>query len=427
MTAIFYPDCEANSPNGKHRLEARSPHNGTINHKDGRLPTDDEYGFNYHDHQSEFRYRLLEIAGQDQRVLWERWQPRGEDSPHELLVSNDGWSIIRTHGFRPEIIAVAPSGKDCVHVRLTARNNREADNDSAEFCWLPRYIVDSTAGLFWSSFSWPYFFRIDDRKYFAWRASWGQRLVIDLEHARLLSDEDQASSPLSEQLIDVEKRSVHKLLSTLSEQWVAVRRRLNLRRSDNPDRHPLDEQIRYAGAALHLTGLHKMKGCISFLREWEVPDVPSLSTGTVTIPNGWLEVQYYRPIVHHSLRLLDHEPKGFAPFNFRVSDTRLPIPEQILDRQSRKGKLDRSMFARDVLGIFGSPDHVRRRSRKEGKFYKWYEGWDYDFRHPTGWTTLRITWEEANGNGRIIAIKESPATWVNTDEREAEILRDLHL
>jgi hypothetical protein len=85
------------------------------------------------------------------------------------------------------------------------------------------------------------------------------------------------------------------------------------------------------------------------------------------------------------------------------------------------------MFARDVLGIFGSPDHVRRRSRKEGKFYKWYEGWDYDFRHPTGWTTLRITWEEANGNGRIIAIKESPATWVNTDEREAEILRDLHL
>jgi hypothetical protein len=37
MTAIYYPDCEATSDNGRYTLEARSPHNGTIPYRGGRL------------------------------------------------------------------------------------------------------------------------------------------------------------------------------------------------------------------------------------------------------------------------------------------------------------------------------------------------------------------------------------------------------
>src|SRR5829696_375234 len=110
MTAIYYPDREATSVGGRYTLEARSPHNGTIPYRDGRMPAD-EFPAKYRQHQRNFRYRLLDNraaapAGPDGvRVVWERWQPLRENSPHELLVSADGWAVIRTHGFAPEVIA----------------------------------------------------------------------------------------------------------------------------------------------------------------------------------------------------------------------------------------------------------------------------------------------------------------------------------
>src|SRR5262245_55212330 len=60
MTAISYPDCTATSPNGKFTLEARSPDNGTINHRNGRSPSENDFAFKYRQHQDEFRYRLID-------------------------------------------------------------------------------------------------------------------------------------------------------------------------------------------------------------------------------------------------------------------------------------------------------------------------------------------------------------------------------
>ena len=65
MTAIYYPDCQATSFNGRFILEVQSPHNGAILRRDGRPPSDDEFGFKYREHQSEFRYRLLDTEGGD--------------------------------------------------------------------------------------------------------------------------------------------------------------------------------------------------------------------------------------------------------------------------------------------------------------------------------------------------------------------------
>src|SRR4051794_3919560 len=139
MTAIFYPDCEATSPNGKFRLEARSPHNGMINHQDGRTPSEDEYAFKYRDYQRDFRYQLVDttstsLASQlfgkkGGHVVWERWQERREDSPHELIVSDEGWSILRTHGFNPELIAVSPEGRDVVRVRIRGPKTEDAPEE----------------------------------------------------------------------------------------------------------------------------------------------------------------------------------------------------------------------------------------------------------------------------------------------------------
>src|SRR5205085_10776486 len=135
-------DCRAVSSGGNFVLEARSPHNRTINHREGRPVADEEFAYKYGSFQREFRYRLLAGPGdplaaagnRSGRVLWERWQGDREDSPRELIVGDDGWSAIRTHGFRPEVILVSPAGGDTVRVRVVDRHAREetADGGDAE-------------------------------------------------------------------------------------------------------------------------------------------------------------------------------------------------------------------------------------------------------------------------------------------------------
>jgi hypothetical protein len=93
MTAIFYPDCQTTSPGRQFTLEARSPHNGTIPQRNGRKPSPDEFACKYREHQSEFRYRLLDnsrhafrrlLSKDRRRVVWERWQPPGVFADQEV-------------------------------------------------------------------------------------------------------------------------------------------------------------------------------------------------------------------------------------------------------------------------------------------------------------------------------------------------------
>ena len=130
MTTVYYPDRDARSPDGRFLLEGRSPHNGTIAHRDGSS-AEGEFGITYREHQSGFRYRLLDTSRRGSaRVVWERWQDAPENSPHELHASDHGWSVIRTHGTRPKVIAVNPAGRDAVRVRVVGPLDADSDSDS---------------------------------------------------------------------------------------------------------------------------------------------------------------------------------------------------------------------------------------------------------------------------------------------------------
>jgi hypothetical protein len=137
----------------------------------------------------------------------------------------------------------------------------------------------------------------------------------------------------------------------------------------------------------------------------------------------WLEAQYFRPILHHTLRLLGEEPQGFAAYHFTKEGGRFPVPECVESRRERATTLNLSMDAEQVLRLLGSPDHVRKESHKAGEIYHWTEDWEYDFRVDDQWITLRITWEEKNRKGRIACFEEGPSSWLHSDQREAYILR----
>lgn len=422
MTAIHYPDCQATSPNGHFSLEARSPHNGVITYRDGRS-AEGEFEHEYQEHQKDFRYRLIDNS--DGRVLWERWQPRSEDSPHEVVVADDGWSVLRTHGFRPELIAVSPAGEEVVRVKITGGGLEHFTRpiEVPTFAWSPTHLEDSTAGLYWSQDSWPCFFQHDGRPHFAWRTYWGQRAVIDLGKAALRSELEQADPAILHAMTDVEKEGARRLLSELDPKIAEIRVLLSAPRSEARMNHPLRPRLLLVTAAVRLVGLYRLNDCLPFLRNWEAIDYPSHSTGSTAMPTWWLQTQYFRPIVHHALRLLDEEPAGWATYHFRNNnEERFPVLERIPNRHARIREITPALTCEDVLRLVGAPDHISRHPYEKGGFYVWPETWDYDSRIGDKWVTTSITWEELGRKAsRITKIEESPSAWLVTDERLLQI------
>lgn len=444
MTAIFYPDCEAVSPNGRYLLEARSPYNGSINHRDGSAPPEDDFSFRGSSHQNEFRYRLIDVtrsqlpsplvANDGGAVVWERWQEQGEESPHELVVSDEGWSILRTHGFGPEVIAVSREGNVVIRVGIGGPNDEPDEEAVGEQSlqrvnspvWHAVHRHITTAGIFWTRHSWRYFFSVSDVDYFAWRTSWGQRLVIDLTNATLLDDEQPGDSVLSVAMRESEIQAACALLLELASQHMEIQRLVNLRREnlDAEKENPLLEKVRYATFAIHLAGVHRVARCVPFLRCLEWIDCVSSWTGSHAMDHGWsVEAQSLRPILHHTLRLLGEEPQGYATCHFTKDGERFPIPERIPARRERVVALNLSMPPAEVLRLLGAPDYIRGESHKVGKKnYRWTEDWEYDFRLDEQWVTLRITSEQVNRKGRIVRFEEVPSPWLHSDQREADIL-----
>jgi hypothetical protein len=250
-------------------------------------------------------------------------------------------------------------------------------------------------------------------------------LVIDLKNAALLGDEEQQNGVIGLAMRDAETQGACTLLSDLAAQTTEIQRLLARRRKDRDSetQHPLLEKLRHATSAIHLAGVHRAASCIPLLRRLEEIDCPSYSIGSTAMDYWSVEAQYFRPILHHTLRLLGEEPQGYAAYHFTNASGRFPVPERLTGRRERAVGLNLSMDAEQVLRLLGSPDHVRRESHKVGSRYRWTENWEYDFRVDDQWITLRITWEEDNRKGRIARFEEIPPSWLHTDQREVDILQ----
>lgn len=398
MTTLEDQDREASSPNGRFTVEART--------------------------QRAFRYRLLEHVGAEPRVVWERWQGEGENGPHELLVSDGGWSILRTHGYNPEVIAVSPAGHEVLRVLVGNQRLPSGPHPVRTDAWPMKSRGFLFGGRGWEwLYSWPYFFQRESTDFFAWRTSWGQRLVLDLTHGALLPEESPAQTALSHAMAEEEQRGAYRLLLNLTAQLYEVRETL-ARRADTAaeQAHPLRLQLRRVPLAFQLVGLHHLQEALPLLRFWERVDHPGSSTSCPAMGAGWtMEAQAFRPLIHHALRRLGADPQGYATYHLRVGNqARLAVPEHVAHRRERAAELHPGMSAEQVLQRVGSPDHVRQRSRRVGKVYRTTEEWEYDFRSADAWMTLRLSWEEDTPRGQLTTLQELPAYWLQSLERGLE-------
>ncbi len=407
MTTVFFPDCEATSPNGRFTLDARSP---------SRL--EERVG------QYDFLYRLFD----GDRVVWEREQGLGEPWPHQVLVSDDGWSILRTHGNPPRVIAVSPDGHDTIHVVLrTCSAGVPTQGEpgpwrvrQCEWVINPPYFF--TGGLWWAGESWPYFFQVDGTAWFVWRTSWGPRLVIDLTHGLLAPEDSPARAAIIRAMDEEEKRGAYLLLWKLAARLYEVQQFASSpeRPSIGEKPSPLHVQLRRVQPALKLVGLHRCEEALPVLRFWERIDYQGSSESCTAMGAGWVvESQAFRPHVQHALRLLGAEPQGYAAYHFRPGRerARLPVPEHVALRRESAEKLDPGMSAEQVLQRVGAPDHIRRHWHEGRKVHRWTEEWEYDFRVAGQWVTLRLTWDEHVSRGRISRLQEEPASWLQAAER----------
>ena len=218
----------------------------------------------------------------------------------------------------------------------------------------------------------------------------GERLVIDLNGA-VLFPEGPLPAELRSTLEAEEIATVSAILAAYSQRMEEVRRWFLPNSGEKPKDDPLVERLPQAVAALHLIGVHRLAEYVPYLREWEGMNCPAMSGGSFAMPDWWLQTQLFRPVVHHSLRLLGEEPLGYSTYHFTdLRDTRYPVPERIPDRYDRAAKVGSSWTAEEVLALLGSPDFIKRCFTDMGNA-KWqaHEEWEYDFRVSSRWTTLR--------------------------------------
>lgn len=430
----YFPDFETKSFNGHFLLEARSPDNGVINNRDGTVPSIGPDYFRPED-QRGFRYRLSIAAAGSQgkdsngdlqnKMIWERWQEDGEESPVEAVVADNGWSIVRTFGLLSEIIVVDPQGSDAMHVRIAESEPEQLskNHESVVSSWIPSRVMYCGKGLLWAEKSLRYFFKYDGRSYFVWRTSWGQRLIIDLGKLSVVTESIETES-FTAALIGGEKDAVCELLLRFDRKIQEVYSLFEHSEFGVDEPLKVDPQIQNLIAAFHLVAVYRLVGMIAILRKWEQIDCPHYSQRSVSMGGEWcVELQWFRPIIHHTLRLLGQEPLGFPAYYFHKDWHRIQIPERIKDRAGKATQIRQSMLAEEVLNLIGSPDHIRW-LEDEGRSpaVYWLEVWEFDFLVSGAWSTLRITWADSGGVGEIRRIETVPAGWLQSDEREAEIL-----
>jgi hypothetical protein len=159
-TDVWFGDVEATSPDRRYRATAKSPEN----RKKEPGPFQNNFTFSLSDTHS-------------QKRLWRYGGGADSEPAGSLFVSNSG-RVISLGGY-DRLTFFRPSGERIV---LPGVFEILPKREVEKFC------DTTTAGTFWSQFSWNGFFRSDGREYFFIRTYWGRYILVDLERERISTE-----------------------------------------------------------------------------------------------------------------------------------------------------------------------------------------------------------------------------------------------
>lgn len=369
-TDRFYPDSHAVSPNGRFRIDAKSPDNAG-----GRMRP----------FAANFTYTLTEVS--TKRVVWERKQPmsRGkgsayasakEASPIAVFVNDDGLVAARLAWDSLVILDAADGHKRGEAEVLQAFPPEEQDT----------FVSMSTAGPHWSQESDWFFLPVAAPKgtgslYFVVRPYWNRRLIIDVtttKHVELgayraaASAADLANAPdpirkLLNATIEEESRRAMKVLATAPEMLKEEKDRWGWGYWD-------------VVTALHTVGFLKLVAAEPQLRVIE-----GLKAGPTN--DGY----QLRPRLRETIRRLGKTPAPGAGVQlYPCTQTGLSlVPEKdhpyttsvsLEDRVSNAGKIVAGMSVKEMTDLIGCPD---------ASLFDGDHCYDYDVDAPSSYT-LRV-------------------------------------
>ncbi len=294
MTAIFYPDHEATSANGRFTLEVRSPLNGTIRHRDGRAPPrrSTPFATAATSRSSAIGFWSCTTGDTPRGLYGSGWQQPNGDSPRELLVSDSGWSVIPDLRSWPR----GDCGVALRHRRHQSHPLTRADEAPPEpigipgaSVWALTRLSWTTAGSYWAGNSWRYFLTHDGEPYFALANLLGPATGNRL-HAR---DRFHGRTATASQIERLLGRSGEDGGDEVPAAAVSKGRRYSLLLSE-----PAKEVDRDFSAGATLASarrrpsrwVHLLRECVPFLREVEAVDYHSYSTSSTAVRRRSLEV-----------------------------------------------------------------------------------------------------------------------------------------
>jgi hypothetical protein len=378
-TDRFFSDTSTVSPSKRYTVEAKSPDNAG---KRGRNAF-----------QSAFVYTCRETS--TKHILWTRKQGE-EASPVDVVVSDAGWTVIRT-GW-DELIAVDLAGHDRCHIRLLSEAFTKDERS--------RYVHDTTAGPMWSGFSLWYFLDADGQHLFVVRPWWGRRVLLNLETGSLINETKNISTAVA----------AHERSYVMTELAKAVETRRKWEKAE------CCEAVWPILNASYLAGRLLVVEAAPLLAQLqEVSYIGSSTSGGLGFgerfegevnPHSY-ETFTLRQVVQLSLRRLGKTPRPLAANQFDVQyeayKKNHPYVPKVTDvpRATTAAKVTTGMKAEQVLDLLGGPDFVE------------YDSWAYDMDASPPFSLI-LKWDAR----KVIDVeKKTPALWKKAFVRDEQIVR----
>lgn len=366
MTYVDYPDLEVRA--GDYLSQAQSP--------DSRE----------HGHQGNFRYRLLDSQGQ---VLWERRQPREEASPRQLYLAEDGWLVIRTHGWNHcELIAVSPSGSESTRLSVL---HPLADPTDGLSVVAPTASV-TTAGMYWAKAALTFFLTHQGDRYFSVMPAWGERFAMNLSRGEVDAGEFalEAERQFAGQFLQSSEpyEDISTFLGVLA--WI---QRQGMVRFVPLLQALWSSKVSRGGTSTACHALHKIH-----------------RTNREPLPTLCL-------VLASMNALLPGPACYFFKPGWGAEETAVfPVfPEEITDRSERLLQLHTGLNSLEVLESVGCPDFMHEVSEQQGRWYVWGSQWDYYTQQPLQVT--RILWEPGTKGKQMRSLQRLEFTPAELEER----------